>query len=313
MRRKVVEYIAELSRTGKRLSWEMLKMKFKAENSASWIEFVEAELYGRHDIQASTARTQAKLITVLRDFNCIQTFADLTPELIDEFDTYLHKRGISQTTIHSYHKDMKTYINRAISKGLISESPYKGKKIERGKSQSRKYLTSEQLKKLESCSYIPGVLQKVRDMFLFQCYTGLAYADLAQFDFSKVRESGGVYTLSGRRIKTGEDYYIVLLPEAMEILKRYDFTLPTMTSQQYNLRLKVVADAAGIDVPLTSHMGRHTAACQFLNYGMPIEVVAKILGHADIKTTQIYAKIVNKTVETAFKDFAVKKRKGESF
>lgn len=73
-----------------------------------------------------------------------------------------------------------------------------------------------------------------------------------------------------------------------------------MSNQQYNLRLKVIAEAVGIKKNLTSHMGRHTYATMCLNAGIPIEVLAKMLGHTDIKTTQIYAKLVNKTIENAY-------------
>ena len=103
-----------------------------------------------------------------------------------------------------------------------------------------------------------------------------------------------------RRKKTNEDYFIALMPSAVEILEKYDYQLPIISNMKYNDYLKVVAAMAGVQ-PLTSHMGRHTFAVYALNKGVPIEVVSKILGHTDIKTTSIYAKIVGKSVLDAFK------------
>ena len=89
---------------------------------------------------------------------------------------------------------------------------------------------------------------------------------------------------------------------AVDILRKYDFKLPMMSNAQYNLRLKVLADYAGIDKVLTSHMGRHTFAVLCLNNGVGIETLAKMMGHTDIKTTQIYAKVLDEQVEQAFDD-----------
>ena len=137
-------------------------------------------------------------------------------------------------------------------------------------------------------------------MFLFQCYTGLAYSDMRKFDFRDVQQRGKRLVLHDVRKKTGEDFYIVLLPPAIEILNKYDFRLPLMSNEQYNMRLKLVAESAGIEKNLTSHMGRHTFATLSLNSGIKIEVLAQMMGHADIRTTQIYAKMINCTVEEAY-------------
>lgn len=102
------------------------------------------------------------------------------------------------------------------------------------------------------------------------------------------------------RVKTDENYFIVLLSPAMEILKKYNFVLPKITNQQYNLRLKIVADYAGLDRNLTVHMSRHTFATMCLNYGVKIENVSKMLGHTNVRTTQEYAKVLNTEVEKEF-------------
>ena len=145
-------------------------------------------------------------------------------------------------------------------------------------------------------------LKRVRDLFVLQCLTGLSYSDLMDFDFSKVNLRRGQHVLSECRNKTGVSYTIVLLPEVMEILERYNNELPKISNQQYNLRLKVVAQATGIEKPIASHWGRRTCGMYLLNKGFTMEVVAKVLGHKSIKTTEaVYAKILDKSVEDAFR------------
>lgn len=129
----------------------------------------------------------------------------------------------------------------------------------------------------------------------------MAYGDLYNFDFiNKIEKRGSKYVIADRRVKTNEDYFIVLLTPAMDILKKYDFKLPIMSNQKYNYYLKVAASFAKIDKSLTSHCARHTFAVFALNNKVPIEVVSKMLGHTNIKTTQIYAKILNSEVEKGF-------------
>ena len=86
----------------------------------------------------------------------------------------------------------------------------------------------------------------------------------------------------------------------MVILEKYGYELPKISNQKYNAALKAVAAGAGIKFSLTSHCGRHTFATYCLNHGVSIETLAPMMGHSDIKTTQIYARMVNKTIESAF-------------
>jgi len=113
-------------------------------------------------------------------------------------------------------------------------------------------------------------------------------------------ERDGKSIILDRRKKTDEDYYIVLLSPALAILKKYGYKLPLISNVRYNYYLKVVAQFAKIDKPLTTHMARHTFAVFALNHGIKIEVLAKMMGHTDIKTTQIYAKILDSSVEAGF-------------
>lgn len=266
----------------------------------NFIKYVERKIEIRKDIRESTRRSHKKLVNALKAFGKIVLFSEVTKENVKEFDMWLHGRVYVQLTIHSYHKVLKTYINMAIQEGLIMSYPYLGVKIERGKSKRRQFLSEKDLEAVMNADLPTKSLESVRDLFLFQCFTGIAYADLKLFDFSKVEERDGRYILRDTRWKSGEDFYIVLLSPAVNILKKYNFRLNVLSNQKYNLYLKVVATAAGIDHPITSHMARHTFAVYCLNHGVSIEILAKMMGHTDIKTTQLYAKIANMSVEAAF-------------
>lgn len=128
----------------------------------------------------------------------------------------------------------------------------------------------------------------------------MSYADMFKFDFKNVVEEKGKYVIRDERVKTEEEYFIVLLSPAVEILKKYNYSLPKLSNFQYNQKLKIVADYAKINKSLTSHMGRHSFAVLALNLGVKIENLAKMMGHTDIKTTQIYAKVLNESVKSEF-------------
>lgn len=301
-RKSIEEWVAELARVNGQFSFDGLERFLNAgqERGEDYISFVERRIEERKDIRESTKKSQRKFPRALKAFGAIRYFSDLTVHNIQSFDNWLHGKDYTQTTVHSYHKFNKIYINDAIRSGLLDKNPYDSVKIERGKSRTRKYLTPDELSRVEGADIPLPTIDKVRDLFLFQCYTGFAYAELAGFDFKDVIRKGGKYVIYDRRQKSDEEYYIVLLSPAVRILEKYGFVLPVISNQQYNMRLKIVADYAGLDKHLTSHMGRHTFAVMCLIKGAKIENVAKMMGHADISTTQMYAKVLNSEVEREF-------------
>lgn len=272
------------------------------ENSMNFLEWLAQRIDGRTDIRESSKRTQRKLMTALSDFGRIRTFADLTANSVSRFDAWLHQKGLKQSSVWSYHKTLRTYVNEAMRLELLTKSPYLNFKVDKGKTEWGMFLTEEELEQMSAAHLPTESLERVRDLFLMQCLTGMAYADLISFDFSNARSSNdGLLVFSGERQKTGASFTIVLLPQALDILAKYNYTLPQISIQQYNMRLKVIADAAGIDKPIASHYGRRTCGMLLLNKGFPIEIVAKVLGHTNIRTTQqAYARILDSSVEREF-------------
>lgn len=305
---KLNDFILELVRNNQQFDFEKLNAFLeKSNHSGSFIDFVRTRIEDRTDLEESTRKQHRTLLQSLEKFGKINYMDDLTKANITLYDEFLHQQGIAQPTIYNYHKRLKRYLHEAMKFGLLDADPYVGLHFERGKFEKRKYLTEEELEIIRSCKINMPSIERVRDLFLFQCFTGLAYADFEKFDFEKdVEERNRKFIVADRRKKTNEDYKIVLLTPAIEILKKYDYKLPVISNQQYNIMLKVVAQYAGIDKNITTHMGRHTFAVFALNNGVPIEIVAKMLGHTNIRTTQIYAKVLNSEVE---KGFALLERK----
>lgn len=304
-KRSIDKYILELMENEQPFDFRKMKVWLNQgeERGLDFVVWVEQKISERRDIKEGTRRNHMKIVALLKKIGFIKCFADVTRENIVKMDNYLHSTGIRQTTIASYHKFMKRYVHEAMVDGLIEKDPYLGVKISIGKSAWGRFLSLDEVLLVEQAVMPTESIKRVRDLFLFQCYTGLAYADLMKFDFSKVEKGKKYYILTDDRKKTGEGFTVVLMDKAMEILKKYKYKLPKISCEQYNMRLKIMADAAGIEKPIASHYGRRTCGMLLLNNGFPIEIVAKVLGHSNIKTTQAaYAKILDKTVEQEFID-----------
>ncbi len=277
-----------------------------SDKSVTFLEFLEKRIEERNDLRTSTKRTHRKIVTSLQEFGRIVYMSDLTAANVMEYDNFLHGKGYMQPTVHSYHKLLKRYVHDALRMEYISKDPYDGIKVERGKSKLRRYLTEDELRRIIEAEIPTETIRRVRDLFVFQCYTGFSYVDLAAFNNKKIIQREGKYIVHDGRIKSEEDYYIVLLSPAVAILEKYGWKLPVISNQQYNMRLKIVADYAGIEKKLTTHMARHTFASICINNGVKIESLAKMMGHSNINTTQLYAKMLNTEVEKSFDELEEK-------
>ena len=265
----------------------------------SFIEFMYNCICKRQ-IRDSTRRAHIAAWETVKKFGRMRTFADLTPETLKRFDDFLRDEDPtrSQVTIHGYHKRVKPYILEANRLRYIEYSPYDVFEVPRGNSKEREPLNQYELNRLRAAE-LPSKLERVRDVFIFGCYTGLSYSDICLFRFDKdVVQSNGMYYIDGERLKTGTKFYTPLLKPAMEVLQKYDYRLPMTSIQKYNDYLHVIEAKLELKKPLTSHIARHTFATTVtLANDVPIETVSRMLGHKDIKTTQIYAKILKTTVE----------------
>ncbi len=237
---------------------------------------------------------------------------DVNYSFISDFDTYLKKQyGNNLNTVWGYHKHLKKILNIAISLDYVLKNPYLKFKVKKQETK-REYLTLDELKTISAKEIDIKRLSIVRDIFLFACYTGLSYVDMAKLNPDHIQQGvdGGDWIVIDRT-KTTTECRIPLLDVPREILERYKdypvcenkgLLLPILTNQRMNSYLKELADICHIKKNLTMHVARHSFATSVtLNNGIPIETVSKMLGHTSIKTTQIYAKIVDEKISKDMK------------
>ena len=228
-------------------------------------------------------------------------------EFITELEFwYKSVQHIDHNTTMKYIACIKKMAIRALRNGWLQRDPFTGFSLAL-REVDRQALTAEELERMGEKTFSVDRLAQVRDIFLFSCFTGLAYADLQKLRRSEISIGidGGKWIFT-RRQKTDTASRIPLLPMAEEILKRYaghpqciqkDKVLPVLSNQKMNAYLKEIADCCDITKRLTFHIARHTFATTItLSNGVPIETVSKMLGHRNLKTTQHYAKILDKKV-----------------
>ena len=262
----------------------------------------EVRIYGKSD---DTKDRYNRFLRLFKDYGKITRFEDLTEANILAYDQYLNSKGMKPySKWNNYHRFLNSFIIDAIDAGIIKKNPYRWVNIEKDKNTNglQKCLTPEEFQKVKTVKLPTKCLQKVRDVFVFQTYTCLAYKDLKYFDINKMLEIKGVEVYSGKRNKTKKQFTIPMMKPALEILHKYHGKLPVISNVKYNEYLKVIAQAAGIDKPLSTHWARHTGATLLLNEGVDMKIIAKICGHSSTKITeQIYAKLLDETVVDAIK------------
>lgn len=297
----------------------------KKEDTESIITFMEEEL-GRKNPAYQTLVQHNTLIKRLKQFGKIKTFKDFTYENIKDFDAFLKSDGddreaLGDVTARKRHSMLNTYIKEAVNRGYCSYNPYGTFTPKRGKSKDPVYLDERELEALKTYDLRGKVegdrLLKVRDLFIFQCFTGLAYVDLKAFTKEEIFEIDGQSVIRSNRQKTEQGYISVLLPDAIEILERYDYKLPVISNQKYNDYLKLLAiyvvdektNKQIINKTLTSHVARHTCGTYLINKGVPMETVARILGHSNTKMTRHYAKLLGKKVVSDVLEYVINPQK----
>lgn len=259
-------------------------------------------------IKESTREHYRTLYKRLCEWGKMKSWSDFSVDNIIKFDQYLRSLPgrvlpLGDACIHNYHKDLRHLLQQAEVRGLISANPYyklRGQ-FKRGENESTEYLTDEEVRAIMKLQPTKGtIMDRARDLFIFQLYTGLSYQDTQAFDFSKYRLIDGKWRLIGQRIKTGEAYVSQLLSPAIDVLEKYEMKVPTMCNAVYNRTLKDIGVAAGIRTKLHSHLARHTFATMMLRHGASLENVQRMLGHSDIRMTQRYAKVLAESVHADF-------------
>ena len=220
------------------------------------------------------------------------------------YEYYLRTHGCNPNTAAKFMQGLHTIVIAAHKNGLIIRDPFCEFKIKL-EPVDRGYLTMHEVRLIMAKKFPCKRLTQVRDIFIFSCFTGLAYIDVKKLVREKIQEGlDGQLWIMTKRGKTGTDVKEPLLGVPLAILEKYKDTdesselskplLPVLSNQKMNSYLKEIGDLCGIEKNLTFHLARHTFATTItLTNGVPIETVSKMLGHTNLRTTQIYARVVN--------------------
>lgn len=268
----------------------------KSKGAVNFLLYMEQSIK-QENIREGTRKHKICALEAIKRFGQIKTTKDLTRKNLVAFDQWLRDGTRSDVAINNYHKNFRIYTKRLATENVINVDPYDLVKFKRGKCKEREPLSEAELKKLRTIK-LEGKLDKVRDLFVFAAYTGMAYCDVQSFNFDTMTEQQGtLYYIDGSRLKTGSKFFTPILKPAMEVLKKYDFKLPRISNQKANDYLHLIQAAMKLNKNLTFHIARHSFATLALAHDVPIENVARMLGHQNIRTTQIYAKVLKSTIE----------------
>ena len=221
--------------------------------------------------------------------------SDLTTSDMEDIYKYM-LRKMSNNSAICYMRKLKTILIYAIREGYISTNPITFKfhkdKVD------KEPLTIEEVRSIRTKELGSRRIENIRDLFILQCYTGLAFRDMSSLSEKDIRiDKDGKEWIVKERIKTGVSAFIPILPVVKEILVKYNYHLPTLTNQKYNSYLKEIQEVCGIKKTLHSHLARHTCGTLLLNAGVDMLTVSKVLGHSSTKTTEaVYAKLLPETI-----------------
>ena len=307
----------ELMRDGKEVNFESFKEKWVG---VPYEKHMVIEVFQQHNNEVAMLVGKEFSPTTLKRYKTslshTQNFilwkfkkkdievSKLNYEFISNYSLWLKTvRNCNQNSAMKYLGNFKKIVQICLKNGWLLKDPFMGFKLNKVEVE-RPFLNKEELQTIISKEYTQSRLNYVKDIFIFSCYTGLAYADVKKLKRSEIviGVDGGKWIFTKRQ-KTDTASRIPLLPMAEILMNKYkddpqcillDKLLPVYSNQKMNAYLKEIADTYNIDKNLTFHIARHTFATTVtLGNDVPIETVSKMLGHKSIRTTQHYAKILD--------------------
>lgn len=281
--------------------------RLKVGISTTWTTYTKYELTKNRLIEFLNKKYNANDI-LLREF---------TTALLQEFYLFLRtEHGSGNNNAMKNLQRLRAIFNYITTTGYSAfRDPYLGFKMSFEK-HSREYLEKEEIDIINHKKFQSKSLERVRDIFVFSCYTGLSYSDIVELKAENIRTAfDNNLWIMGQRQKTGVKFNVRLLDIPNQIIEKYskkrlgDNLLPCITNQKMNEYLKEIAKLCNITKNITFHVARHTFATLCLTEGVPIESVSKMLGHTDIRTTQIYARIIDQKLSNDMENLALKLNK----
>jgi integrase len=241
-------------------------------------------------------------------------FSSLTFSFIESYDFYLRvELQLKPNSILAITGKLRRMVKQAFNEGIIPCDPFCGYAPQRPEP-GQKYLTRSELEKIMTTPLDRPNRYLTRDMFLFSCFTGLAYRDMYNLtEKNIIYANDGVRWIKTERQKTGAVCRIPLMEIPLKIIDKYSGLakngklFPMISNEKTNKNLKKIGEICGLKRNLTFHAGRHTYASEItLSQGVPIESVSSMLGHSDLRSTRIYAKITNEKIDEDMKKLEMK-------
>lgn len=309
---KVDEIVMEMSKNNVPLSAPVLKQFFL--NGGATRIYTLQDLFSEYlnilskrvgrDLSQDTYNRYQKTTKMFLEYNNIPSDTPvntITLQHLIQYQVSLNEK-LDTATSCNYLQKIKTFFNYAFKTGKINADPCFGLKIDKGVKETVLYLTEEELDLIKKHSFSCERLQNVADIFLFSCYTGLAWADISTLKPEDYKKNKYGYTyIEKERVKTGVKFCAILLEDAKKIAEKYNYNLPIKSGQKTNEYLKEIGTICELPEnkrALHFHMARHTAAAYLLNYrpAIPNETIMRIMGWKNEKQLRHYAKMFNSTL-----------------
>lgn len=215
---------------------------------------------------------------------------DITPFFVEEFKNYCLKH-LNLNTTNKELKMFKKILAMAVDEGIIKTSPFK--LVISNEKMEYEVVDYNTIMMMYEKEINDARIEQIRDIFILQCFTGMAYVDLMSFKKEMIQDD----IILINRKKTNVQSIIPLLDITKEILIKYDYQLPLISNQKYNMYLKVLGDYFNLNISLHSHLARHSFACMLINRGVDLKTIANALGHSSVKITEsVYAQMTKRTI-----------------
>ena len=247
-----------------------------------------------------------KYLAVFQQLNQLdKPIADITE---NDMETITNEWGrkYKPSTFNGFYAKLNTLFKYAYTKGYIKRIPLgtvKKKKVH----EVVETITEDEYQAIKSHPFVNRI-ERIKEILILLAGTGLSYIDLKQFNPDNIHVENGIHIYHGTRQKTGQEFYSVILPDALKIFEKYDFNLRITCNQKLNAYLKEIGDICDIKSNLTCHKMRHYYTRKLLMMGLPIEVISKTLGHSQVSMTKHYAHLLKNQnmqfVSNAFKQIA---------
>lgn len=317
---KVLRLHRELEQDNLPISADILLLKFRGQYTPPkmLIEVFKDHnrkcraLIGKEYVEKSVQRYE-RTVTYLEEFMTLKynvkdiAFRNINQAFISDFEHFVKiNKNCAQNTTVKYIKNLKKIILFALANNWMDTNPFVNMKLKQTKT-NRDFLVEEEINKLIIKKFEIPRLELIRDIFLFCCFTGLSFSDVESLKKHHIYcDDEGAYWIRKTRVKTDNLCQIPLMDISIKIIEKYidnkqcrlnDCILPVPSNQRMNSYLKEIGALCGIEKKLSTHVARHTFACLALANDIAIESIAKMLGHNDIRTTKIYARVIDKTLK----------------